>query len=74
MRHLAVTLKDGRTLSNGDEFTVRGQGRFAFRYGWGTPHPTEVTCWGPINSQQASWRTFYLDVITTIHRNQKAHP
>lgn len=74
MRHATVEV-DGKTLSHGDEFTVRGEGRFAFRYGWGKPHPTEVTAWGPVtNPQQSSWRTFRLDDITTIHRKKQEHP
>lgn len=59
---------NGTTLSHGDEFTVRGEGRFSFRYGWKN---TQVTCWGPIGAT-SSMRTFDASRITTIHRTRKA--
>lgn len=71
-----LILVDGRTLDHGDEFTIKGEGRFSFRYGWRTSgvHGTEVTCWGPVNSQQAAWRTFPASAVGTIHRTTKQHP
>ena len=70
-KKLQLMLPDGRVLGHGDEFTVVGEGRFSFRYGW---RDTEVTCWGPIGSQYASMRTFDASRINTIHRQRKAHP
>lgn len=62
---------NGRLLSHGDEFTVRGEGRFSFRYGWNG----DCTAWGPItNPQQAQMRTFRIEAIATIHNKKVTHP
>lgn len=68
-----LELPDGRILEPGTEFTVPGEGRFSFRYGWLTATGTEVTCYGPVtNLQVASIRTFRPDRVRTIHRSKPA--
>lgn len=56
-------------LVQGVEITVRGEGRFRFdRMDDGG---ASVTCFGPVNDQRRSWRTFRLDRVRTIHRKSK---
>jgi hypothetical protein len=64
-----LELPDGRILEPGVEVTVKGHGRFAFRYGWAG---SELTCYGPVGSQEAMWRTFRADQVTRIHRTTTA--
>lgn len=68
-RNTTLTLADGRTLEQGVEFSVKGQGRFVFCYEW-RPDGA-VTCFGPVGSQDAMWRSFPVDRITRIHRSKK---
>lgn len=70
-RTATLTLPDGRVLEHPDEFTVKGQGRFKFHYGWqpsDQTHPPQATAYGPVASGDAKWRTFYANQITRIHR------
>jgi len=67
-----ATLPDGRELSEGDEFTIHGGGRFRFKYLY---QPDGSICaWGPIDSKLAKQRNFRPDRIKTIHRSKKEHP
>lgn len=68
LRTVVLIMPNGRVLDQGDEFTVKGEGRFAFRYGWNNGN--EATCWGPVGSKAPSWRTFRATDITTIHRTK----
>ncbi len=72
-RARTLTLTDGRTLEEGDEFSVPGEGRFRFAYEF-LPDRS-VTCWGPIGSDgstaNAQWRSFKPERIRTIHRKVK---
>lgn len=64
-----ITLPDDRVLEHGDEFTVKGEGRFVFAYEY--KPDGSVTAWGPINKsggQLAQWRSFDPDRVTRIHR------
>lgn len=67
-----TTLPDGRTLTQGQEFTLIGGGRYRFAYEFRLDG--SVTCWGPIGSKQiegnANWRSFKPDQIRTIHRSK----
>jgi hypothetical protein len=63
-----VTFDDGRTLRRGDEFTVKGEGRFKFLHLF-VPDGS-VTCFGPVNNQQAMIRSFGADRVGTIHRKK----
>lgn len=63
-----LTLEDGRELSEGVEFTIRGEGRFRFAYVY-TPDQS-VACWGPVGSHYAQWRSFNPARITTIHKSR----
>lgn len=66
-KHLEeVELPDGRMLRAGQEFTVRGAGRFRFRWLW-TPD-NSITAYGPVGKQAASWRSFPTTAAITIHR------
>lgn len=67
-----VTLPDGRALSEGQEFQVKGQGRFTMCYQF-LPDGS-VTAFGPVGSQQAQWRSFRPEAVGTIHRKNKARP
>lgn len=60
-----LTLPDGRVLEPGTEFSIKGQGRYLFKYGW---KGTEATAYGPVASQDAMWRTFRASAITRIHK------
>ena len=62
-------LSDGRMLSAGDEFTVKGEGRFKFLHMY-VPDGSG-TCFGPINNQQAMMRSFAIDRVGTIHRKKR---
>lgn len=63
-----------RSPERGQEFTIRGEGRF--RADRLTDGGSSVTCWGPLRRDgkptRASWRTFRLDRINTIHRGRWA--
>jgi hypothetical protein len=65
-RQLRVELPDGRVLEQGAEFTVKGQGRFVFAYEWRPDHA--ITCFGPVGSQDAMWRSFAPSRVGRIHR------
>ena len=65
----SLTLPDGRTITQGQEFHVKGEGRFTFCYEW-RPDGS-VTAFGPVNSQQAQWRSFRADQVGTIHRTER---
>jgi hypothetical protein len=62
-----VTLPDGRVIESGQEFTVKGEGRFTFAYEY-RPDGS-LTAFGPVGSQQASWRAFKPERVSTIHRS-----
>lgn len=63
-------LPDGRELSEGDEFTIHGGGRFRFKYLY---QPDGSVCaWGPTGSQYAQTRSFQPSRIKTIHRQKPA--
>jgi len=61
---------DGRTMERGDEFTVKGEGRFSFRYVY-TPDGS-VTCYGPVDSKDVTTRSFAPERVGAIHRTTKA--
>jgi hypothetical protein len=68
-----IELADGRRLSQGDEFTVKGQGRFRFV----RQRPNgELNCWGPIPRngvvRHGSVRTFLESAVATVHRTPRA--
>lgn len=68
-----VTLGERRTLEQGDEFSVAGEGRFRFREHVRTEAGTEwVTAYGPVNSKAPMFRSFSLERVATIHRTVKA--
>lgn len=69
----SYTFDDGRVLNAGDEFTVKGEGRYKMRY----LRPNgEVTCWGPINSKgltpDGRMRSFRLEDISIVHEKWRA--
>lgn len=56
-------------LVPGIELSISGEsGRFRFKR---TAPDGAITCWGPIDRQQASCRSFRPDRIRTIHRKIK---
>lgn len=61
---------DTGRLVEGVEISVPGEGRFKFR----RIHEPDgsLTCWGPVNSRRASWRSFRPEQVRTIHRKAKA--
>lgn len=59
-----------QTITQGEEISIRGEGRFTFKYGW---NGIEGTFWGPVNGKHQSWRTFRTDQITRVHRKKAAH-
>jgi hypothetical protein len=63
-----LVLPDGRVLEPGDQFTVRGEGKFTFSYEY-VPDGS-VTAYGPVNSQDAMWRSFHPDRVSTVHRKK----
>lgn len=65
-----MTLPDERTLIAGDEFTVKGKGRFRFEYRFG--RDGSVTAYGPINSHKARWRSFKPEAVGPIHRKKQS--
>lgn len=65
-----LELPDGRTLTEGDEFSVKGEGRFKFLYHF-LPDGS-AAAHGPVNKQTAMLRAFAPTRITTIHRKQIA--
>lgn len=68
-----MTLPDGRTIRDGDEFTVPGEGRFRFAYEY-LPDGS-VTAFGPVVTKGTkSWRSFRPDRIRTIHRTTRGRP
>lgn len=67
--NLTLTLPDGRTLTQGQEFSVTGEGRFAFAYEY-LPDGS-VTCFGPVGSNEARWRSFKPERVKTIHKTLK---
>lgn len=60
-------------LEPGMEFSVHDEsGRFRFhRFHDGDG---SLTAWGPINRQQAQWRSFLPERVRTIHRKRTARP
>lgn len=53
----------------GVELSIKGEsGRFRYKR---TAPDGAITCWGPIDRQQASCRSFKPDRVRTIHRKQK---
>jgi hypothetical protein len=60
-----VTLPDGRTLTEGVEFTVPGEGRFRFLYVW---LPDGSIAASPVKDGVSGRRSFKPEQITTIHR------
>ena len=66
-RNPTLTLADGRVLTAGQEFSVKGEGRFRFAYQF-SPDGS-VTAWGPVGAQSAQWRSFHRVRIGTIHRS-----
>lgn len=59
----------GKTLTRGDEFTVKGEGRFAFRNVY-LPDGS-VTAYGVTDKSGGGARSFMPDQITTIHRTNR---
>ena len=56
-------------LVPGVELSIKGEpGRFRYKR---TAPDGAITCWGPIDRQQASCRSFRSDRLRTIHRKQK---
>jgi hypothetical protein len=56
-------------LVPGVELSIKGEpGRFRYKR---TAPDGAITCWGPIDRQQASCRSFKADRLRTIHRKQK---
>jgi hypothetical protein len=71
LHRFGLVLPDGRQLSAGDEFSVRGEGRFRFHYAY-VPDGS-VTAWGPITGSReshAGWRSFKPTEVGAIHRKQ----
>lgn len=66
----SVSLGEHRELSRGDEFHVKGGGRFKFLYVY--KPDGSVTAWGPVNSQHAMFRSFRLEDVGTIHRTKRS--
>lgn len=67
-----TVLADGRKISNGDEFTLIGGGRYVFRYRYTSDG--SLSCHGPIGSPRAKLRAFHEDRVRTIHRSKEARP
>lgn len=63
-----ATLPNGKTLTYGEEFSVKGEGRFKFLYVW--EPDGSVVCYGPVGKQTAQMRSFLTDRITTVHRKK----
>lgn len=67
------TFEDGRVLNAGDEFTVKGEGRYRMKY----MRPNgEITCWGPINTKgltpEGGLRSFKIEDISVVHDKSKS--
>ena len=65
---------NGQVLGYGDEFTVKGEGRFSFRYVW--PPDGSIACYGPYKQDgtpkaDAQARYFHPDRITQTHRKRR---
>lgn len=61
-------------LVKGTEITVRSVGEVSpgGRYRFDRfALDGSLTCWGPINSQQAAWRNFREDRVRVVHRKSK---
>lgn len=69
---LTVTLPNGKALSEGQEFSVKGQGRYVMRYLF--QPDGSITAYGPVGSQQAQWRSFKPEAVSMVHRKAKARP
>lgn len=67
-----MTLPDGRTLSEGDEFTLEGGGRYRFLYQY--LRDGSVTAHGPIDSPTAKLRSFRPERVRTVHRKKLGRP
>jgi len=69
----ATTLDDGRHLEIGDEFTVKGVGRFRLKK---IRDNGELNAWGPIESggtiSYGGMRTFRPDMVRTVHVKKRA--
>ena len=66
----SVAVGERRELTRGDEFHVKGEGRFKFLHLF--KPDGSVTAWGPVNSQQAQFRSFRLEDVGTIHRTKRS--
>lgn len=66
----SVAVGERRELTRGDEFHVKGEGRFKFLHLY--KPDGSVTAWGPVNSQQAQFRSFRVQDIGTIHRTKRS--
>ena len=69
-----LQLDNGTILRPDDEFTVKGEGRYRFRYVW--PPDGSVACYGPFTAQgapkpDAMNRYFAPERITRVHRKKK---
>jgi hypothetical protein len=69
----ATTLDDGRHLEVGDEFSVKGVGRFRLKK---IRDNGELNAWGPIESggtiPNGGMRSFRPDSVSTVHTKKRA--
>lgn len=71
LRHSeTATLPDGRTLDEGDEFSLVGGGRFRFLYEY--LGDGSLAAFGPIDSPKAKLRAFRPERVKTVHRTTKS--
>lgn len=62
-------------LTRGTEVTIssRGESNPGGRFRFDRFHDGDgsLTCWGPVNSQRAQWRSFRPDRVRQVHRKVK---
>lgn len=68
-----VRLPGHRRLTAGDEFSVSGQGRFAFKEYVQTEAGCHIAAFGGRPGREC-WRYFRCDAVRTVHRSKRLRP
>jgi len=65
----SAVLPDGRRIESGRELKITGEpGSFRFVAVW-LPDGS-LTCWGPVDSQHAAWRSFRPTRVRRVHHHR----